>query len=450
MRVTLHFRAVALAAAVLAIIALVFACVGLDAPGGCATDAARCLGEDATSDTAGTGDVATSDTAETTTVDADLDTAVAPDDGTSEAALDTAPVCTAGAFVCSGDELRQCKSDGSGYTSVVTCPAGTCSASSERCTFCVPDTLACAGTQPTKCNALGSAFVANGAACVAPQTCGGGGTTGVCGCTPTPTTTVCAGKECGMVDNGCGLVSCGSCTGPKTCGGGGTANKCGGCGGTLPGPPMINAGGFCIDTTEVTQAQYQAFLAAKGTDYSGQPSMCLSQPYFPSGPDCPTWSPSTTPNMAVACVNWCQAYAYCKWAGKRLCGKIGGGATPLADFDKTTVDQWYKACTINGSVYFSYGGSYSASACVTGATAPTVVKSKSTCTGPFAPFDALYDMSGNVAEWTDSCGTVSGETQCRLRGGSYSKTGYDTACNANWTLPYLFSGSDFGIRCCAD
>jgi len=357
-------RTVLFSVTILLLLMVIAGCFDLDVPTACGENVERCTSGTSDSDTNDSGvdssvvdegaDSFADDAAETSMEDSTIDGGgdVPADTITQsgDTSIDTAPVCAASSYTCVGDELRQCKSDGSGYTSVVTCPTGTCSASSKRCTFCVPDTLGCAGTQPTKCNALGSAFAANGSACVAPQTCGGGGATGVCGCTPTPTTTVCAGKECGMVDNGCGLVSCGTCTGPKTCGGGGTANKCGGCGGTLPGPPMINAGGFCIDTTEVTQAQYKAFLDAKGTDFSGQPSMCASRPYASSGgPGC-VWSPSTTPNLPVMCIDWCQASAYCKWAGKRLCGKIGGGATPLSDFASTTVDQWYKACTVNGSV----------------------------------------------------------------------------------------------------
>jgi hypothetical protein len=57
-------------------------------------------------------------------------------------------------------------------------------------------------------------------------TCGGGGTPGVCGCTPVTCQSV--GKDCGGVPNGCGVtLSCGNCAAPKTCGGGGTPNVCG-------------------------------------------------------------------------------------------------------------------------------------------------------------------------------------------------------------------------------
>jgi len=89
-------------------------------------------------------------------------------------------------------------------------------------------------------------------------------------------------------------------------------------------------------------------------------------------------------------------------------------------------------------------------------TDPTVVKSKSTCVGPFSPFDSLYDMAGNVAEWTDSCGIAAtgkpfaGEMVCRLRGGSYNSTTYESACNADLAMPWAFSGNEMGVRCCAD
>ncbi len=115
-----------------------------------------------------------------------------------------------------------------------------------------------------------------GAACVAPQTCGGGGVPNQCGggvtCTPQSQAMACAGK-CGVVGNGCGgTYNCGdACVAPQACGGGGVPNVCGGqvvcvpttcsaqgkncgtigdgCGGTLncgstcPGGQMCGAGG---------------------------------------------------------------------------------------------------------------------------------------------------------------------------------------------------------------
>ena len=53
---------------------------------------------------------------------------------------------------------------------------------------------------------------------------------GTCGTPPcTPRTCMQAGANCGTIADGCGgTVDCGMCVAPQTCGGGGTANICGG------------------------------------------------------------------------------------------------------------------------------------------------------------------------------------------------------------------------------
>jgi prepilin-type N-terminal cleavage/methylation domain-containing protein len=53
--------------------------------------------------------------------------------------------------------------------------------------------------------------------CTSPQTCGGGGTPNVCGCTPTRTCSS-MDAECGSILDDCGnTVSCGSCMGHYMC-----------------------------------------------------------------------------------------------------------------------------------------------------------------------------------------------------------------------------------------
>ena len=93
-------------------------------------------------------------------------------------------------------------------------------------------------------------------ACSPPNTCGGGGTPNVCGCTPD-----CQGKACGASDGCGGACSQGACTPPNTCGGGGTPNVCGctrmcqgnvcnvpdGCGGTCTcAVGLLCVAGMCI------------------------------------------------------------------------------------------------------------------------------------------------------------------------------------------------------------
>jgi sulfatase modifying factor 1 len=431
------------------------ACINVDdVTTACADDPTQCDGidsalEDLGVDTAVRPDTAKSDVA----VEADAGATDSNDSATSsdgDAIADTKEACVPITACASGDECGT-NLDGCGGTIPCgTCTGGkTCNTATHKCeTVCTPITTCPSTACGTIDNGCGGTLSCPG--CPTGKTCDATSHTCVC----VPSTTACTGKECGLVDNGCGtMISCGSCVGPKACGGGGVANKCGGCSGTVTGPSMVNAGGFCIDSTEVTQAQYKLFLAAKGTDYSGQPAICPGLGYLPSGPGC-SFTPTTTPDLPMTCVNWCQAYSYCKWAGKRLCGKIGGGPVAYADYRNKATDQWYYACSINGAVSFPYGGVPDNTACVwnmPSSTTPAVVKSKATCVGAFAPFDQIYDMSGNVAEWTDSCGIVSGETYCRLRGGNYTNTAiYDTACDADFGFPFTAEAGTVGIRCCAD
>ncbi len=93
--------------------------------------------------------------------------------------------------------------------------------------LCVP--LTCAG-QGIECGPAGDGcgnLIASCGSCPTGQTCGGGGTPGVCGA-PNCTPTGCGSLQCGDTGNGCGgVISCGTCTPPETCGGGGTNGVCG-------------------------------------------------------------------------------------------------------------------------------------------------------------------------------------------------------------------------------
>ena len=110
------------------------------------------------------------------------------------------------------------------------------------------------------------------------------------------------------------------------------------------GPAMsIVADGFCMDNTEVTKGQYEEFLAASvPVDPSGRCSFNVDhaiRDYVAVA--------TTNPNQAVAGVDWCDARDYCAWAGKRLCGKIGGGALAYPDHAAAN-SQWYRACSQGG------------------------------------------------------------------------------------------------------
>lgn len=105
------------------------------------------------------------------------------------------------------------------------------------------------------------------------------------------------------------------------------------------GPKMVyvetpSGIGYCIDETPVTQAQYAEFLASVKSKPGSEHKKCSgNMTYEPELPECfissrgdkPSeedfYTPDLTPDRPIFCVDWCDAVAFCQWAGKRLCGK---------------------------------------------------------------------------------------------------------------------------------
>jgi formylglycine-generating enzyme len=242
----------------------------------------------------------------------------------------------------------------------------------------------------------------------------------------------------------------------------------------LEGPPLIEipreGGGFyCMDRTEVTNEQYAAFLASTPSSAS-QDSACSWNTTFE--PDTSTacaasesakYDPLARPKVPVGCIDWCDAKRYCAWAGKRLCGAIGGGSNPPGSFADASASQWFRACSKSGTQKFPYGNTYNANYCNGADVAgyhPAPVASLPNCTGGYS---GLFDMSGNVAEWEDSCSANSGASDnCLIRGGSiddidvltpsllcHSSTP-DDASPSPATAKRNAKNELIGIRCCLD
>jgi formylglycine-generating enzyme required for sulfatase activity len=206
--------------------------------------------------------------------------------------------------------------------------------------------------------------------------------------------------------------------------------------------------GYCIDSTEVTASQYSAWLATT-------PSTTLMPSYCAT-----SWKPSYRPgsgtgNYPVANVDWCDAYAYCKGVGKRLCGKIGGGANAFNDYANAGLSQWFGACSSGGLDTYPYGNTYGAQTCNGkdhGVGATVAVGSMTGCGSSVSGYTGVYDLSGNVYEWEDSCDGNTGQLDyCRLGGGSFgdSDVGLSLACGSLGISPRYYWNPQTGIRCCA-
>ncbi len=199
-------------------------------------------------------------------------------------------------------------------------------------------------------------------------------------------------------------------------------------------------------------AQYDMFLKSSPAP-SSQDAHCLWNGTFqPASLDfgyCYTpgrkFDPAGTPDQPVQCVNWCDAHAYCKWAGKRLCGKIGGGNVSKSGVADATQSEWFNACSMGGKLKYSYGNTYDELTCATAGAQPKPAGSYPKCEGGFS---GLFDLSGNVAEWESSCDGETGEDdQCELR--SLGNAEFSN-CSFSFAVTRKTISEYFGMRCCAD
>jgi formylglycine-generating enzyme len=269
----------------------------------------------------------------------------------------------------------------------------------------------------------------------------------------------------------------GSATGGKgtaTGGSGGTGTSSAGTGGTtdsgscpnLGGPKMVKlAAGFCIDSTEVTRAQYAAWVSGNPPT-NGQIAACATNTTFV--PDAKCMGLPTDPHYVClencdehpqVCIDWCDAYAYCQAVGKRLCGKIGGGPNSTSDFADPERSQWYSACTSNGANKYPYGATEDPKACNGNdhwpQTSPPYkyqtlpVGSLATCQSSVAGYAGVFDLSGSVEEFEDSCDTEDryGD-RCNIRGGSFASSPSHLPCESEVTWPRNGYANDIGFRCC--
>jgi hypothetical protein len=230
---------------------------------------------------------------------------------------------------------------------------------------------------------------------------------------------------------------------------------------------------FCIDSTEVTRSHYAQFLAAKKDDVSGQVAECAKnasfQPLFQGsnppgqgGPDCPLHDPlkPAQPDAPMVCIDWCDAKAYCAWAGKRLCGKIGGGQLSTQGDDHTkweganpSVSEWGFACSQGAKTTYPYGNEHQDGACVDesykkshkiAVEGQVDVGGDPACHGQSAPYDAVRDTVGSVQEFEDAFVPPKfGAFRC-----NDNATGF--TCNSTDVVDITLANSAIGFRCCAD
>jgi hypothetical protein len=263
------------------------------------------------------------------------------------------------------------------------------------------------------------------------------------------------GGEAGVGGAGAGGSGGAGAGGSGGAGAGGAGDPCGG----KEGPPGVaiqfnGAPLYCIDSLETTFADYQQFVDFTAGASPSQPSTCDWNTEF----TWPNWVKSSPSTLPVGGIDWCDAWAYCAFRGKRLCGKVGGGALQLAGMSDPQVakdGEFARACSANGTKKYPYGSEYVGDACndsggaVSNESVP--VGSLVACEGGYP---GLFDMSGNAQEWINACDAENADpkkTQCYVAGGTWNFPGNATYCT--FSQPHRRDNSQTaqnGVRCCWD
>lgn len=219
-----------------------------------------------------------------------------------------------------------------------------------------------------------------------------------------------------------------------------------------PTPKRITSGAtsFCIDTTEVTREQYDAFLKSSPAGGVGECAWKSSAGYTP-GADWP-YTPMTKDHPVVG-VDWCDAKAFCAWSGKRMCGGIGGGPLNNADIALPAKSEFVFACSNGGTQSFPYGNVYSPNSCngadlAAGRTLP--VGSLLGCKGGFP---GLSDLSGNVHEWLNGClldpDAAAPDQLCSISKSAFTHSAGDMLCTSVEGIERDIRLDEIGFRCCS-
>jgi|GEM_PF-2622351 len=238
---------------------------------------------------------------------------------------------------------------------------------------------------------------------------------------------------------------------------------------------LTDASSFCIDSAEVTNRAYRDYLldwspnlpSSDGDEELGDDDNndddddddddrvdCEeNQPMSPnSGCSWNAWTEGLE-ERPVVCVDWCDAADFCQSRGKRLCGRTEVSSTELngEEDDEVAPSQlsaeWSQACegddqdpysSVSGEAHHCNGRGYSR--------VDVRARSKAEMASCEGGTEDLYNMSGNVFEWTDECDGK----KCTIRGGSFSQWDDKNSCSEREELKFDQQREDVGFRCCMD
>jgi formylglycine-generating enzyme required for sulfatase activity len=230
------------------------------------------------------------------------------------------------------------------------------------------------------------------------------------------------------------MATCTACGAHESCWINGSQARC-------VATPVQLPTGLAIDATEVTRAQYSAWLATTPAATS-QPVRCAWNESFAADEEC-MGLPSVCQGDECGthpqpCIDLCDAEAYCASTGARLCTRA----------------EWTSACSSDGMYPAAYGETFVAGTCndytIYGETTVPVT-SKPGCQAPDdSGFAGVFDLIGNVAEWIDDCRSAEGAADvCNPHGLSFGIGAAAPICEQSTYAERSEAADNLGFRCCS-
>ena len=183
----------------------------------------------------------------------------------------------------------------------------------------------------------------------------------------------------------------------------------------------------CGNTMDTRYEQYEISMPHKqkfcpeNMEYvvSGNRKFCIDRYEWPNKKN---YKPKS--NISIY-----HAMDSCFKVGKRLC----------------TTEEWSLACSgIHGWKY-TYGDNYEPNACVTKDTSVQLIGKRPECRGYFQ----VFDMSGNLAEWTNTR-SVKNRSFYNVMGGFWESGPQSTCIDARYSYYPTNTHNPVGFRCCKE
>jgi len=201
-------------------------------------------------------------------------------------------------------------------------------------------------------------------------------------------------------------------------------------------PRSVHLAAFYIDKYEVTNARYQEFLKQvreTGDAAYAHPDQPEGKSHEPRGI---AVEDLKKPDRPVVGVDWWDAYAYARWAGKRL----------------PTEDEWERAARGATGRPYPWGASPVAEGALFRANCLERQRATKRLTEPPGTMkedrspDGCFDMAGNVMEWTGTTDPSRPGLKV-IRGGAYSAPmALCVSYGKSWALPAT-ADVGLGFRC---